>query len=1072
MIGKIIQFSINYRYFVLFISILVAFFGFQALQKLPLDAVPDITNNQIQINTEVLGLTPEQVEKQATLPIENALKGIPGLESTRSLSRDGFSQVTAVFEDGVDIYFARQQVNERLSEVREDLPSGADLQMGPISTGLSEIAFWSVEFDLNKHSSPGKPGLQTDGSYITPERLLLNTEKEKLSYLRTVQDWIIKPQLQSVEGLAGVDAIGGYIMQYHVEPNLSRLASLNITLKDLKAAIEDNNLSLGSGVIEQRGEALLVQSDARLKSIADLKEMVIANASGQPIFLRDVAEITLGQEKRSGSSSRNGQEAVIGTAMMLIGENSRQVAAAVNEKLQQIKSTMPEGIEIFPLLNRSKLIDSTIDTVMMNLAEGALLVIAVLFLMLGHFRAALITAIVIPLSMLMTSIGMVQSHISGNLMSLGAIDFGLIVDGAIIISENCLTYLSRKRKELGRALTLDERLVEVTAAAKEMIQPSVFGQIIIIVVYLPLMTLSGVEGKMFQPMALTVIFALTSAFILSLTFIPALIALFVKDSEEHGENNYLEKVKVFYKEVLQTVLKNPAVTLFGALSLVIISCLLFFTLGQEFAPTLDEQDIAVQATRSPSTSLAEATKMQKQVEKVLLGFPEVETVFSKTGTAEMASDPMPVDASDTFVILKPRSMWPDPSLSKSALIDLLDEKLKTLTGNNFEFTQPIQMRFNELIAGVKSDVAVKIYGDDLNLLQKTGNRIASVLKALPGANDVVVDVLGGSPQFSIALDRLAISRFGLNVKDVFETLQIAIGGEKAGVIYEGDRHFNILIKLHDDIRQNLSSLKGLPIPLPNGKTIPLSELADFSKSDGVSLVNREQGKRMLAVEANVRGIDLSSFVESAKAAVASKVKLPSGYWIEWDGQFTHLISAKERLYIVAPLCLISIFALLCLAFGSLKEAAIVFTGVPLALTGGILALFFRNMVFSISAAVGFIALSGIAVLNGLVLVSCIRRLVHQNSPLEEAIKRGSLMRLRPVLMTAFVASLGFLPMAFATGPGAEVQKPLATVVIGGLLSSTFLTLIVLPAIYVLFYQKIPLFTVFSLLKVLKFKYLK
>lgn len=1064
MIERIVQFSISYRYLVLFLAVILGFLGIYSLQKLPIDAVPDITNNQIQINTEITALTPEQVEKQITLPIENALKGIPGLESSRSISRDGFSQVTAVFEDGVDIYFARQQVNERLSEIRGDLPAGADPQMGPISTGLSEIYFYSLEYNPQKIVPFNKPGLHADGSYLTPEGLLLKTEREKLSYLRTVQDWIIRPQLQGIQGLAGVDSIGGFVMQFHVEPNLERLSALKISLKDLVQAIENNNFGIGSGYIEQRGEAILVKADHRMTSIDDLKKLIIANRGSQPIFLRDVASISLGQEKRSGSSSKNGEEVVIGTAMMLIGQNSRKVSTLVDERLQEVKPTLPSGIEVTTLLNRTKLIDSTIRTVMTNLAEGALLVIAVLFLMLNNFKAALITALVIPLAMLITSMGMVQSNISGNLMSLGAIDFGLIVDGAIIIAENCLASLALRRRELGRALSTDERLGIVKEASKEMIKPSVFGQAIIIVVYLPLLALSGVEGKMFHPMAMTVMFALLAAFVLSLTFVPAMVALFVREPNSDHENILLDKSKQYYAKGLDQALRNPWQVIAAASLLVCASLILFWTLGQEFAPTLDEQDIAVQSTRSPSTSLQEATHMQKQVEETLLKFPEVAKVFSKTGTAEMASDPMPVDASDTFVILKNRSDWPDPSKDKATLIEEMDEQLKGLTGNNFEFTQPIQMRFNELIAGVKSDVAVKIYGDNLSLMQETGTKIASALKKLYGANDVVVEMVTGAPEFSIDLDKNQLSRYGLNAREVLETVQLAIQGQKAGVIYQGDRKFDILVKAPDEASQNFSKLERLPIPLPNGVgTIPLKELAEFSSKEGISVINREQGKRVLTVEANVRGTDIGSFVENAKHAIKKQVTIPSGYWIDWGGQFTNLISAKERLYILGPLCLFSIFALLCIAFQSIREALLVFTGVPFALTGGITALWLRDMPFSISAAVGFIALSGIAVLNGIVLLSCIKQLNQRGLPIENAIREGALLRLRPVLMTALVASLGFLPMAFASGAGAEVQKPLATVVIGGLISSTALTLIVLPAIYLLVSKEFS-FTLKKLLK--------
>lgn len=1050
MIEQILKFSISYRYLILFFTVILAFFGLYALQKLPIDAVPDITNNQIQINTEASGLTPEQVEKQITFPIENALKGIPGLEESRSLSRDGFSQVTAVFEDRVNIYFARQQVNERLAGIRAHLPAGADPQMGPISTGLSEIYFYSIEYNPEQIVPKTKPGLHTDGTYLTPEGLLLKTKEEKLSYLRTVQDWIIKPQFQGIPGLAGVDSIGGFVMQFHVLPNMDKLRALNISLKELVQTIENNNVGLGSGYVEQDGEGILIKADHRLSSLQDLSNLIVTSRNGQPILLKEIAQIAYGQEKRSGSASKNGEEVVIGTAMMLIGQNSRNISSLVDEKLQVVKRTLPPSIVLTTLLNRTKLINSTIHTVITNLAEGALLVTLVLFLMLNNFRSALITASVIPLAMLITALGMVQSEISGNLMSLGAIDFGLIVDGAIIIAENCLSALALRKKELGRSLNLEERLTIVKESSKEMIKPSVFGQTIIIVVYLPLLALSGVEGKMFHPMALTVMFALIAAFILSLTFVPAMIALFVREPERETENLILEKSKTTYSKILDKAITYPFAIISSALAFVIFAFLLFSTLGQEFAPTLDEQDIAVQATRSPSTSLKEATKMQNEVENTLLTFPEVANVFSKTGTAEMASDPMPVDASDTFVILKNRSDWPDPNKNKLDLIEEMDEKLKMLTGNNFEFTQPIQMRFNELIAGVKSDVAVKIYGDDLLLMQETGAKVASVLKKIPGANDVVVEMTTGAPEFSVVLNQNRLNHYGLNAKDVLENIQTAIQGQKAGVIFQGDRRFDLLVKLPDEVGKDFSKLERLPIPLPNGlDSIPLKELANFKNKEGISVINREQGKRMLTVETNVRGTDIGTFVAKAQKALNQKVSIPYGYWIDWGGQFKQLISAKERLFFLGPLCLFSIFALLCIAFHSVKEACLVFTGVPLALTGGILALWIRGMPFSISAAVGFIALSGIAVLNGIVLLTCIKQLNQKGLSIEEAIQKGSIMRLRPVIMTALVASLGFLPMAFASGAGAEVQKPLATVVIGGLISSTLLTLIVLPALYIL-----------------------
>lgn len=1066
MIESVLRFAVNYRYLVVLLTIAVAAYGLHSLKNLPIDAVPDITNNQIQINTSVAGLSPIEVEKQITFPIEIALSGIPGLESTRSLSRNGFSQVTVIFQDKVDIYFARQQINERLTEARENLPAGADPKMGPIATGLSEIYMWTVDYapkDSQKLVVDGELGWQSDGAYLTPEKHFLRTEVERAAYLRTVQDWIIRPQLKGIKGLAGIDAIGGYIRQYHIEPNPEKMIAFGITLNDLIDAVKDNNLNIGAGYIEQGGESYLVKADGRIETPEHISDIIVTTRSGVPIAVRDLAEVAVGRELRSGSASENGQEVVIGTAMMLIGANSRTVAEAVKEKLQAVNATLPPGVIATPVLSRTKLIDSTIQTVAKNLAEGALLVVLVLFVFLGNFRAAFLTALVIPLAMLMTAIGMVQSKISGNLMSLGAIDFGLIVDGAIIIAENCLRKLAEKQRELGRKLELSERLDEVMQASKEMIQPSVFGQAVIITVYLPLLTLSGTEGKMFEPMALTVIFALISALILSLTFVPAMIAIVVKGQIKEKESPIIHAIKVVYEPLLKGVLKLPYLVVGTAAGLVIAAVFLFAELGQEFIPTLDEHDIAIQASRIPSTSLSQATAMQLGVEKTIKKFEEVAFVYSKTGTAEMASDPMPPYASDTFVILKPRSAWPDSNRDKLELIEAMENHLKMLPGNLYEFTQPIEMRFNELIAGVRSDVAVKIYGDDFQLMKKTAEAIAAALKKVSGAADVSVDKTDGLPTLEINVNRDAISRYNLNMHDVLEVIEVAVGGGKAGIIMEGDRRYDLVVRLPENIRGDISALENLPLSLPlmekdaskknknpAYRYIPLKEVAQLKITSGLNQISRENGKRLVTVQANVRGSDISTFVNQAKAAISQDVKIPPGYWIEWGGQFENLISAKERLTLVVPVCFGLIFILLYAAFHSVRSALLVFTGVPLALTGGIALLWWREMPFSISAAVGFIALSGIAVLNGLVMVSYINQLIQKGMSLDEAIINGALTRFRPVAVTALVASLGFLPMALATGAGAEVQKPLATVVIGGLISATLLTLLVLPALCKLF----------------------
>lgn len=1055
MIEKILKFSLNHRYLVVLLTLALGCYGFYSLKNLPIDAVPDITNNQVQINTTVDGLSPVEVEKQITFPIENALAGIPGLQSTRSLSRNGFSQVTAIFDDKVNIYFARQQITERLVEARESIPPTADPKMGPVSTGLSEIYMWTVEYDDNKKIvEEGQPGWQRDGSYVTPEGLKLKNEIEQASYLRTVQDWIIRPQLKSITGLAGIDAIGGYVRQYHIEPDPEKMMSYGLTFNDLLQAVENNNLNIGAGYIEQGGEAFLVKGDGRLENLDQIGTIVVATKNGTPIYMRDIAQTVIGKEMRTGSATENGREVVVGTAMMLIGANSRTVAQAVDTRLKEISNSLPPGIKTKTVINRTKLVDSTIKTVVKNLSEGAFLVIIVLFLMLGNIRAALITALMIPLAMLVTSIGMIQAKISGNLMSLGAIDFGLIVDGAVIIAENCLRRLAERQQHEGRTLSLNERLEEVMAASKEMIQPSVFGQAIIIIVYLPLLVLSGIEGKTFEPMALTVIFALISAFVLSLTFIPAMIALFVKGNIKEKPSPIVSKAKSLYQPLLMGSLRFPVLVIASACALTLGSFALFYTLGEEFVPALDEQDIAVQASRTPSTSLTQATAMQRQVEKTLKKFPQVAFVFSKTGTAEKATDPMPPHASDTFVILKPKNEWPNPDMSKLELIEEMDHELDKLKGNMFEFTQPIEMRFNELIAGVKSDVAVKVYGDDFAVMQKTATEIAAVLEKIPGAADIKVDQTDGLPTLDINLNHTALSRHGLSAHDVLEVVSIAMGGGKAGYILEGDRRFDLVVMLPEKIRKNYAALGNLPIAKTGDSTyLPLKEVANLRITEGINEISRYNGKRLINVQANVRGTDIGSFVEQAKKKIHSEVKIPPGYWIDWGGQFENLLAARERLMVVVPICFVMIFLLLYSAFNSAKLALLVFSGIPLAITGGIFSLWLRDMPFSITAAVGFIALSGIAVLNGLVMVSYINQLWQSGLPIQESIVKGALTRLRPVLVTALVASLGFVPMALATGTGAEVQKPLATVVIGGLISSTLLTLFVLPALCALFLGK-------------------
>jgi heavy metal efflux system protein len=1071
MLDRILRFSIERRAAVVLAVAALAALGAYSLARLPIDAVPDITNNQVQVNTLVPSLSPVEVEKQVTFPIETALSGIPGLLHTRSLSRNAFSQVTAVFEDDVSIYFARQQVAERLTEAREGLPAGAEPRMGAISTGLGEIYMWTVEYEHpggeGAQAPAGETGRQPDGAYLTPEGELLRSDVEKAAYLRTIQDWVIRPQIKSVVGVAGVDAIGGYVKQYHVQPDPRKLVAYGLTFHDLLEALERNNLSTGAGYIEHNGESYLVRATGRVEQPEQIASIVVGERRGTPIYVHDVAWVGVGGELRTGSASENGEEVVVGTALMLIGANSRTVSGAVDRKMADVNRTLPPGIRAKTVLNRTALVDATIATVQRNLVEGAILVVAVLLLLLGNVRAAIITALAIPLSMLLTATAMVQTRTSGNLMSLGAIDFGLLVDGAVIIVENCLRLLAEKQVELGRPLTFAERLDVTYRGAKQVLRPAVFGRAIIITVYIPILFLTGIEGKMFRPMAITVIFALVAAFALSLTFIPAMVAIAIRGKVTERENPIVALAKRAYRPILQSALRNRVIVAAGGALLFLGSLGLFGRLGQEFVPTLSELDFAVHAVRIPSTSLTQATEMQFAVERTLGALPEVAFVFSKTGTAELAADPMPPNVTDTFVILKPHSEWPDPGDTKDELRVRMEQALASLLGNSYEFTQPIQMRFNELIAGVRGDVAVKVFGDDFEKLMPAAARIAAILESTPGAADVRTEQIAGLPVLSVDVDRAAIARHALTVSDVQDVVAIAVGGREAGQVFQGDRRFDIVVRLPDEFRRDIVSLKNLPVPLAHEPGefadagfegdgarqftfMPLGSVASVELVEGPNQVSRENGKRRIVVQANVRGRDIGGFVAEAQRRMEEEVRLPAGSWLEWGGQFENLVSAKNRLAVLVPTCLAVILLLLYSDLRSIRHAAMVFSGVPLALSGGIVSLWVRGMPFSISAAVGFIALSGIAVLNGLVLISFINELRDQGRSLDDSITEGALTRLRPVLMTALVASLGFVPMALATGTGAEVQRPLATVVIGGLITSTALTLVVLPALYRIF----------------------
>ncbi|QXW29744.1 CusA/CzcA family heavy metal efflux RND transporter [Aeromonas sanarellii] len=1062
MFKMIIEKSVQFRWAVVFAATLVMAYGLFQLSRLPIDAVPDITNRQVQINTVAPALAPAQIERQVTYPLETALAGIPGLTRTRSISRNGFSQVTAIFTDQTDIYFARQQVGERMREVEEDLPEGVTPMMSPVTTGLGEVLMWTVDFtpfDPDKTASPGEPGWQANEIYLTPEGDRLTTPEERATYLRTVQDWIIAPQMRSAPGLAGVDTIGGYVKEYAIRPNAERLAAYGLGLGDLVQALERSNVQAGAGFIQRAGEGLIVRTDALAQTVDDLAQAPVANRDGFVIRVSDVASVGLGRAPRLGAASRDGHEAVLGTALMIADGNSRTVAQAAAERLAEVNRSLPPDIVAEPVLDRSELVNSTIKTVAKNLTEGALLVIAVLFLLLGNFRAAAITALVIPLSFLFAVIGMNRFGISGNLMSLGALDFGILVDGAVIVIEATLLMLGQKRAELGRALSAGERLGVAIQAARKMVRPAAFGQVIILLVFAPILTLEGVEGKTFQPMAATLMLALVGAFIFSFTFVPAMAALFVREPKtksehtpeqehEHGhdgehETRLIRFVRAKVEPVIRRVVMRPRAVFAGAVLMLAIGLTAFVSLGREFMPTLDEGNLAMQALRVPSTSLEQSLSMQLALERALANEPEVKTIFSRTGTAEAAIDPMPTNISDSVIVLHPRAEWPDGSLDKEALIQRFESLVSDQIGNAFEFSQPIELRFNELISGVRTDLAVMVFGDDFDILQRTADQIALKLRGIPGAADVRVEQVSGLPTLTVQIDHAAAAQYGLSAADVSEAVATGIGGTSAGKIFEGDRRFDVVIRFDEDARNDPAQLAALPIVAPDGTVVPLSSVARIGVSEGPNQISRNNGSRRIVVQANVRGRDLGGFVGEAQAAVAD-VSLPPGVYMTWGGQFENLQRAEARLMLVIPIVFLLIGSLLYMALGTIREAALVFVCVPLALVGGALALQLRGMPFSVSAAVGFIAVSGVATLNGLVLMQAIReRLTAGDLPLEAA-AAGASSRLRAVLTTALVAIVGFIPMAIATGSGAEVQKPLATVVIGGLITATVLTLMVLP----------------------------
>ncbi len=1044
LLERIVRFAIHRRWLMMVATLALIVVGIWSASRLPVDATPDITNVQVQINTNAPGYSPLESEQRVTYPIETALAGLPQLEYTRSLSRYGLSQVTVVFEDGTDIYFAREQVAQRLQQIRAQIPAGLEPEMGPISTGLGEIFMYTVDATPEARKTDGTPYTATD--------------------LRTLQDWVVRPQMRNTPGVTEVDTIGGYARQIHITPDPSRLVTFGFTLQDVVDAVAANNQNMGAGYIERNGQQYLVRVPGQVGGLDEILNIVLDRRDGVPIRVSDVAQVGEGPELRTGAATQSGEEVVLGTVVMLVGGNSRQVAQAAAARLELANASLPAGVAATAVYDRTELVDRTMKTISKNLVEGALLVIAVLFLLLGNFRAALITAAVIPLAMLFAVFGMVRGGVSGNLMSLGALDFGLIVDGAVIIIENCLRRFGELQHRLGRVMTDEERTDLTATATVEVIRPSLFGLFIIAAVYLPIFALTGIEGKMFHPMAATVVLALTGAMLLSLTFVPASIAIFLSGRVDEQENRVMQWSKRRYAPLLAWSLRRRTWVLGGAVVLVAVSGLMASRLGSEFIPSLDEGDIAMHAMRIPGTGIEQAVKMQIALEKRVMQIPEVERVFSKIGTAEVATDPMPPNVADTFLMMKPRKAWPDPRKTKDALIAEIEAVVSAIPGNNYEFTQPIEMRFNELISGVRADVAIKVFGDDLDTLLQVAGQIEAVTRQVAGADDVTTEQVAGLPLLTVVPDREALARYGLNPSVVQQTIATAVGGQVASELYEGDRRFDIVVRLPERIRADAAALADLPIPLGGNlnadesnrdpfwsnaapQTIPLREVASIQTLLGPNQINRENGKRRVVVTANVRDRDLGGFVSDLQQRIEQQVEIPDGYWVDYGGTFEQLMSASRRLAVVVPLTLLLIFGLLFMAFGSVKEAAIVFSGVPLALTGGVFALAVRGIPLSITAGVGFIALSGVAVLNGLVMIAFIRNLREHGAPLENAIVDGALGRLRPVLMTALVASLGFLPMAFNVGTGSEVQRPLATVVIGGIVSSTLLTLLVLPALY-------------------------
>ncbi len=1011
MIDKILQFALKQRLLVLLATVILIGAGLWAMKKLPVDAFPDVTNVQVQILTQAGGMAPTEVEKLITFPLETTMGGLPRLHEVRSLSKIGLSVITVVFEDGVDTYFARQQVFERLQQARDRLPKGIEPQMGPITTGLGEIYQYILE---------GK-------DYDVRE-------------LRSLQDWVVRPILRTVPGVTDVNSFGGQVKQYQVQIDPGKLKSLGLTIHDVMEAVEKNNTTVGAGFIEHREEQYMVRGIGLAKGIDDLNRIVVASRGGTPIHLEDVAQVAIGNQPRQGATTHDGKgEAVAGIVMMLKGASSKEVIAGVTDKVKTIQKALPEGVKLVPYYDRTDLVWKTIRTVATNLIEGGLLVIAVLFYFLGNVRGAVIVALTIPLSMLFSFLGMHWLGLSANLMTLGAIDFGMIVDGSVVMVENTVRHLAERKKG-------ESALHTIFLSAKEVARPILFGVFIIIIVYLPIVTLTDMEGKMFSPMAFTVGFALLGSLILTMTLVPTLCSFLFKGKVEEKDPKLLRMIRESYLPFLQKSLQNPKKVLVVTGSALALSLLLVPFLGSEFLPTLDEGSITVQSFRLPSVSVTDTVRTTAAVEKAILSFPEVEKVVARAGRAEIASDPMGIDISDIFVRLKPRGEW-KTAKTKEELVDKMRERLVNIPGMSFSFSQPIALRVDELISGVKSQLAVKLFGEDMEVLKAKGDEIAEVLRKVEGAADVQVEKVSGLAYLQVDINREAIARYGINVSEIQEVLELAAGGKAVSELFEGQKRFAVALRFPEELSNNPDKFGELLISAPGGARIPLKQLARVYTEEGPAQISRESGSRRIVVECNVSGRDMGSFVAAAQQAIDGKVKLPPGYYVTWGGQFENQQRAMARLSVILPICLALIFILLFSTFGSVRQAFLIILNVPFALIGGIVALFLRGLPLSVSGAIGFIALFGVAVLNGIVMVSYFNKLREEGTPLDDAIVQGAAVRLRPVLMTAMVASLGFIPMALSHGTGAEVQRPLATVVIGGLITSTLLTLVVLPTLY-------------------------